>query len=558
MQRILTAILILLVGLFSFSLFKNIQYPLLWQDEADTAMFGKRILEFGYPKAHDGKNYINPYDLRGGTLAINKRYDAYLYSGWIQFYFAAPWVFWARSFSDLYQKTAVLRIPFAISGLLSLVILSFGILPVFKNRIEKLLFLIFFMILEIFSISTILHMREVRYYSLTMLFTYIFLYVYLKYKIFHQLNYRIYFALFLTLSVILFNTYSPIYFIFFITLFLFETIQLLRKLKSVAKKSGLTKYIFQNVLAILQPYISLFISLVLIFPFLKFFDFLNLAKEYAKSFNLDPNRYFLNLQRILIYFQRFEFTLTFSLSAVFIILLLSNKHIRKKICSGKKFSISYLLFIFFVVYILFIPNSPLMFTRYFIVLLPIMVVLILLNISIILENIKTKNLFLIALMTVLLIDGANKIGPLKGHIYEMFHQYRGPLDYTIPYIKENIKNPENLVIATNYEDTSYMYYLDSKVIIGYLANNLKEDMNYTPDIVSYRKIPWWGKAEIFLKLMENKKYDMVDFPVADYLYNNIPDLYFNLPHRFKTLLTDNEKAQVVLFIKTGLLPTFGN
>ena len=33
-------------------LFAGLAHPLFWADEAETAMFGRRIIEFGYPKVH--------------------------------------------------------------------------------------------------------------------------------------------------------------------------------------------------------------------------------------------------------------------------------------------------------------------------------------------------------------------------------------------------------------------------------------------------------------------------------------------------------------------------
>ncbi len=63
--------------------------PLLWQDEADTAMFGRRILEYGYPKVHDPRNTVygvhHPLE-----LGVQPLLDAYLGSPWAQYYFAAP------------------------------------------------------------------------------------------------------------------------------------------------------------------------------------------------------------------------------------------------------------------------------------------------------------------------------------------------------------------------------------------------------------------------------------------------------------------------------------
>ncbi|KKQ55984.1 MAG: hypothetical protein US75_C0011G0001, partial [Candidatus Woesebacteria bacterium GW2011_GWC1_38_13] len=51
-----TIILILLTSIFLFLAFKNIQYPLLWNDEGDTVVFGQQVLRYGYPKIHGDKN----------------------------------------------------------------------------------------------------------------------------------------------------------------------------------------------------------------------------------------------------------------------------------------------------------------------------------------------------------------------------------------------------------------------------------------------------------------------------------------------------------------------
>ncbi|MGB2961084.1 MAG: glycosyltransferase, partial [Candidatus Omnitrophota bacterium] len=62
----------------------NLGNQYLWQDEAETAMLAKNILRFGYPKAWDEMNLVNP--------AIRTGYGenhAWLYHPWVQFYIAA-------------------------------------------------------------------------------------------------------------------------------------------------------------------------------------------------------------------------------------------------------------------------------------------------------------------------------------------------------------------------------------------------------------------------------------------------------------------------------------
>ncbi|MDR3184425.1 MAG: hypothetical protein LBT49_03365 [Prevotellaceae bacterium] len=69
--------------LLLFSLFKNISYQLLWNDESMTAVGAEVVLEYGYPKVHGEKNVF--YDLlhTNPTLGVNEKDDAFAgSSGW--------------------------------------------------------------------------------------------------------------------------------------------------------------------------------------------------------------------------------------------------------------------------------------------------------------------------------------------------------------------------------------------------------------------------------------------------------------------------------------------
>ena len=148
----------------------------------------------------------------------------------------------------------------------------------------------------------------------------------------------------------------------------------------------------------------------------------------------------------------------------------------------------------------------------------------------------------------------NNLHKVKGHVYEMFHQYKGPLDYTIPYIKENFPRADTLVIAANYEEYSYMYYLGSKVIVGYVGNNLEEDAKLVPDIIAYRKM-WPHFAGLFNHYFSKAPYEPVSFPIFDSPVNNSPGFdgtkYPLFNHRFKTFLTDDPQQAAYLYIRRG-------
>ena len=138
---------------------------------------------------------------------------------------------------------------------------------------------------------------------------------------------------------------------------------------------------------------------------------------------------------------------------------------------------------------------------------------------------------------------------IKGRAYELTHQYKGPLDYEIPYILERYNNPENLVVATNYEECSYMYYLNSKVTMGFVLNNLEEDIMVKPDIIVYRNDwGWVYEKDVFDPLFEMGRYDRVNFLNYDYPYNNIPELNVkDGSHLFKTRLAVEGEEKAHLF-----------
>jgi hypothetical protein len=129
------------------------------------------------------------------------------------------------------------------------------------------------------------------------------------------------------------------------------------------------------------------------------------------------------------------------------------------------------------------------------------------------------------------------------------------LDYIIPYILKNVKSPEKLIVATNYEETSFMYYLKCKTIIGYVKNNLEEDMRIEPDILLYRR-RWASKEnnEIFGQFYDRAKFTPVYFPVQDYYVNNIPEINDEIldifvRHQFETQVAESENDQLLIYVR---------
>jgi hypothetical protein len=538
-----------------------------------TVMHGKRVLEFGYPKVHDGKNVV--YDLRHSNprLGVDEKTDAYIGgANWGMYYVAAVAVKLAQMTDDIFTKTAILRIPFALTGLIGLAILGLLGTEFFETRSSKKRFCVLFAFIELLSIPLVLHLREARYYALTGFLTALVTYIYTRYRILKKDNYLSYSVL-LTLSLfLLFVTFSPGYFIFLIALFLFESIGFVKFL--FTKYANKKCQIIPGMPSLNIPWthylrnlLPLILSLITVSPLISFFKTFYIAEEMAKfNFLLSGisklDMYLVNLSVIWNYFRTFDFiylAIFLKLCLLFSFIRLGDKEIVPR--DIRKLMFSNFLTVIFIVYFFAIgqiPNFP--FTRYLIPLQPVLAVMIIFDLVLVYNMISLqpphwvqyyKVLLLVGFIGLISINVSRNIGYLEGHVYELFHQYKGPLDYLIPFIKERYGDTDKLVIATNYEETSFMYYLDSKVIIGYVGNNLEQDIRMVPDIVIYRK--GWRDLDpkIFIDFLSQHPYQRISFPVFDYRVNNIPELNLSpeYQHQFRTLTTEDERMKVNIFLK---------
>lgn len=135
----------------------------LWQDEGETAVLAKNTLQFGYPKAFDGINRVNP------SVPIGP-HAAWTYHTWLQFYVAAA-SFWAFG-----ATTMAARLPFALAGVLGVLLAYRVTLALFEHcgiaRLTSLFVLC--------SVPLMLHARQCRYYALAVLGVLWVLWAYLK------------------------------------------------------------------------------------------------------------------------------------------------------------------------------------------------------------------------------------------------------------------------------------------------------------------------------------------------------------------------------------------
>ncbi|MFC1621197.1 glycosyltransferase family 39 protein [Candidatus Omnitrophota bacterium] len=156
-------ILFIAIGFFIFS---NLSDHALSNDEASTSVMGRNTLNFGYPRGFDGVNWNYPtfpeLILPGSYLWIS--------DVWVQFYLIA------MSFKLFGISTWSARIGFAMAGFLT-IILVYGFC--FRYLKSKKIGLLSILLLGT-SVPFLLHVREARYYGLVIFLCFAVFYLYYR------------------------------------------------------------------------------------------------------------------------------------------------------------------------------------------------------------------------------------------------------------------------------------------------------------------------------------------------------------------------------------------
>lgn len=145
-----------------FLLFYNLDSHLLWGDEAETAALARNVLHYGIPRNFDGLNRITIYGARNDSNAQG----IWTWSPWLQEYLtaAAFWLFGVTTWAA--------RAPFALIGWFSLGLMAWVTYRIYRDHRIALAALILLGTSEVF----LLHARQCRYYSVSVLAQILFVY----------------------------------------------------------------------------------------------------------------------------------------------------------------------------------------------------------------------------------------------------------------------------------------------------------------------------------------------------------------------------------------------
>ena len=540
------ALLALCLLVFCAFQYGHISYPLVWQDEAETVMFGQRVLEYGYPRVDDGRNLV--YGM-GVPLAVGvkEEHGAYIGSLWGQYYLAALAVRWAEGVDDPYARTARLRLPFAWTGSLGLLVLLLAGLPAFgRTRRMRLIGATAFLLGVTSSVSLLLHLREVRYYAPATALLAVVIWLELRGERLGRAPRSLACGAAL---LALFNFFYP-----------------------AAVAAGAWLVLEAGLVALRDPTrrgeavwrsLPVLVVALLALPLVAYFELAAVSSLFSARWAFGAGDYVANLGSALYFLLRYEWLgAALATRAVLWTCRLVDGNgpapaiARRLACAAR-------LWRLVLLFLLVGARNPIFFERYFVPLAPILVIVLLLDAASLFDWLRGGALrrglapaAAFALAVVLATLGMK--GPeLTGRLAELRVPYRGPVDFAIAHLAERHPHPEGLRIATNYEAEAYMYYLGSEVVGRFHADTPEAraaELSLSVDVIIPRKAQ--PKSLDALRIWLGRGgFQRHDLPVADLPYNNIPELYrgrvLTWTHQFRSLGPRTELGPLVVYEREG-------
>jgi len=524
MRRIGPEYLLLTAGLVFFAVLlgKNLSYPVLWQDEAETAMFATRVIEVGYPKVHGDRNVLYEF---GSNIAVGVKesIDAYIGTTWGHFYFAVPGVLWARGATDVYEKTLRVRLPFLFAGALGMAVWLVALLPIFHGRPRHArAFAGAFFLCSAVSVSLLLHLREARYYPLLILVVGAIACVHLRVRVFgakRGVAWGVSLALLLTAT---FHVFFAAW--FFLTALLgldaFVASFRVRKDPEARRRE-------------LVGFVPLLASAVLVAPALVFFETFAIAASFREHLGFTLGGYLENLGYFARHFWNYELlapAIFCRLSVLAIGFASGRSGIDLEDETARRTASQ--LAAFTAGYVALTCLNPLVYERYFVILSPAVTGLFLIDSFTLVAAVRriaperarlATGAVVAALVLLLAVTSGPRSEAVRGRLLEISTPVRGPLDFAIARILEVVPEPSKLVIATNYANHPLMFYLGSHVIVGTNLNNIVAERSLVPDVVIPRRRWPRGQSELRAFLARGS-YRRERLPVRDLHFNQIPAL----------------------------------
>lgn len=505
------------------------------------AAYGERVVTYGYPNAL-GEPSLR-YTVR--ETGFDPETGAYQDELWAPYYVAAVGALLAAGQDDLYARTARIRLPFALFGVVGIAIVCLGVLPCVGGApVRRWWFCVVFTSATAASVSLLLHMREARYYGMALCLVAILVVLHIRRHIMERRGAPILHVAATAGAVfLLFNTFLPA---FVSVLAALGTHLLVANLRGPGPWRERLRRLADGAL-------PLALGTLACLPVAVAFDVQELVSIRVDEAARSARSYTENLSFVVSGLLRYEF-LALALAARSGVLSLRAFGIRPSPDQRVRLASSGLLLWVTLLHVAVICRMPLVWERYLILTSPLITAAALLDgltlIELARRSAPRRRALLVAVFTICVAAVLVVRAPeIRGRFEELRNPPQGPLDHIIPYLAERYPDGSRLTVATNYEGPAYTFYLGCRVLLGYFGGNLEEDRRLVPDVIVPR--PWPRHVAVLRGWLESGEYELVTFPVRSLRTNHNPSLWPGSPggvrHVFHTPLPRRPEERSFLF-----------
>lgn len=470
-------------------LLANLGNHYLWQDEAQTALIAKTVMARGLPYGTDGTNYFSQEN--GAEYGPNYIWK---WHTWLPFYILAG------VFKIFGISTFTARLPFALFGIGTFPLLYFYTADLFKNKRIA----VFTTLLLISCIPFLILSRQCRYYSMTAFFSVLSLYAY--HHILEKRKCSI--LLFIIATTLLFQTH----YIYFATVFATIGIHCLLFHRNQWRHVGL----------------ACAGSIALSIPWILWLSTAKFSQRYGQH-NFDFVR---SVAIALVYItkaHKYIFPAYLLLVPILILLLqkLTKKHPSYQIHKTDWSAIAIpVLFICITVATLAF-SWPYTYIRYLCPVIPILLMTAGFIVNMAYRIFRCAGIAVLALVIT--------AQPAPDFIYELTHNYDGPIEGIVAFLDKNAK-PDD-IIAITYGDMPLKFYTDLRIVGGYAGEDLSIAKNAKWVILRKHTICSIN-TEVrnqLKKIVNLKNYQPIEINYSDIPFENREALEI---HHFRTVTSE--------------------
>jgi 4-amino-4-deoxy-L-arabinose transferase-like glycosyltransferase len=490
-----TIVWLLPIGLLaSILLISNLGNHYLWQDEAQTALISKTVLQGGLPRGFDGTNYF--------SQELGAEYgEGFLYKWhpWLPFYILAAF------FKIFGTSTFVARLPFALFGVATvLLVYRLGALLSADRRTG----LISALLLSL-SVPFLLLSRQCRYYAPAMFFCTAVLACHLRAM---EDDRKVHSALQLLSLVLLFHTHQLFFAIAAVSTVTHSALFCRSRLKQVVMISA--------------------VALLLNVPWMLWVYNADYRKVYPAAFGFARALSFLGGYLVLIYRHLFgPLFLSGALLAGFLLWRKPGGFRPMEKSAGRRWALPG---IFLGIGLLAVSAASFgLFFRYLAPLVP--------AVALVAGGVIGALAGWSRLLAAGLVVCNLALGPIAQYLYEIRHDYDGPIKGIVTYLNAHAARGD--VVAVSYGDLPIKWYTGLRVVGGLTGEPL--DPAKDARWVIFRKYTISNKdraVKTYLtQHLDRSRYEKItlDFPDLAFENREDPDL-----HRYRTV---TDESRVVIY-----------